>query len=145
MYFEELSIGQSAQSSRTVTQEDINAFAELSGDRNGVHLDAEFAAKTPFKGIIAHGMLSVSFVSAVIGTRLPGPGTIYLDQSMAFLAPVRPGDTVVTTVTVMERREKGRSRGEVVCDTSAKVGDVTVLTGRATLMVPKRDATVAPS
>ncbi len=143
MYFEELRVGQSAESRRTVTQADIVAFADLSGDHNGVHLDPEIAAKTPFKGIIAHGMLSVSFISAIIGTRLPGEGTIYLGQSLAFLAPVRPGDTVVTTVTIKETREKGRSRGEVVCDTSAKVGDITVLTGEATVMVPKRTVTVS--
>ena len=89
MYFEELNIGQSAESSRTVTQEDIVAFAALSGDRNAVHLDPDFAAKTPFKGVIAHGMLSASYISAILGTRLPGEGTIYLGQNLSFLAPVR--------------------------------------------------------
>ena len=143
MFFEELSIGQSAQSSRTVTQNDINSFAELSGDHNGVHLDSDFAANTPFKGIIAHGMLSVSFISGILGMHLPGPGTIYLGQNVVFLAPVRPGDTVVTTVVITDLREKGRSRGEVVCDTSAKVGDVTVLTGAATVMVPRRNVVAA--
>ena len=145
MYFEELNIGQSAESSRTVTQEDIVAFAALSGDRNAVHLDPDFAAKTPFKGVIAHGMLSASYISAILGTRLPGEGTIYLGQNLSFLAPVRPGDVVVTTVTIKETREKGRSRGEVVCQTTAKVGDVTVLTGEATVMVPKRNVTAPAS
>ncbi len=138
MYFEELSIGQSAESSRTVTQEDIIAYAALSGDENPVHLDAQFAAQTPFKGVIAHGMLSASFISAILGTRLPGEGTIYLGQSVAFLAPVRPGDVVVTTVTIKELRDKGRSRGEVICLTTARVGEVMVINGEATVMIPKR-------
>lgn len=138
MYLEDLAIGQSAESQRTVMQEDITAFADISGDHNAVHLDHEFAATTPFKGIIAHGMLSASFISAILGTRLPGAGTIYLGQSLNFLAPVRPGDVVTTKVTVTSKREKGRTRGEVVCATTASVGEVTVLSGEATVMVPRR-------
>src|SRR5690242_5916335 len=104
MYFEELTIGQSAETVRVISQADIVAFAEVSGDRNAVHLNPEYASKSPFKGVIAHGMLSASFISSVLGTKLPGEGTIYMSQSLRFLAPVRPGDRVVTCVTVKEIR-----------------------------------------
>lgn len=137
MYLEDLAIGQRAETVRLVTQQDIEAFAEVSGDRNAVHLDAEYAAKTSFKGRVAHGMLSASFISGVLGTKLPGGGTIYVSQSLRFLAPVRPGDSVKTCVTVKEIRPTTRSRGEVVCSTIAYVGDVAVIEGEATVLVPK--------
>lgn len=143
MYFEDLSVGLSAESLRTVSQQDIAAFADVSGDRNAVHLDPAFAATTPFKGVIAHGMLSASFISALLGTKLPGAGTIYLGQSLSFLAPVRPGDVVTTTVSIKELRPKGRSRGEAICRTTARVGDVVVIDGEATVMVPRRPAATA--
>jgi 3-hydroxybutyryl-CoA dehydratase len=138
MYFEELEVGQSAEIVRQVTQQDIAVFAEVSGDRNAVHLDPDYAAKSSFKGVVAHGMLSASFISGVLGTRLPGQGTIYISQSLRFLAPVRPGDSVATRVTVKEMRAGARSRGEVICVTTACVGDVTVIEGEATVLVPKR-------
>jgi 3-hydroxybutyryl-CoA dehydratase len=137
MYFEELSVGQSAETIRLVTQQDIHAFAEVSGDRNAVHLDADYAARSTFKGVVAHGMLSASFISGVLGTKLPGEGTIYISQNLRFLAPVRPGDAVATRVTVKEMRPGARSRGEVVCVTTARVGDTTVIEGEATVLVPK--------
>ena len=137
MYFEDLTIGQQAEVVRLVTQQDIDRFADVSGDRNAVHLDEAYAAGTPFKGRVAHGMLSASFISGVLGTQLPGAGTIYVSQSLRFLAPVRPGDTVRTCVTVKEIRETNRSRGEVVCSTTAHVGDVAVIEGEATVLVPK--------
>jgi 3-hydroxybutyryl-CoA dehydratase len=137
MYFEELTVGQSAETVRVVTQDDIVAFAHVSGDRNAVHLDADYAAKSAFKGVIAHGMLSASFISGVLGTKLPGEGTIYTSQSLRFLAPVRPGDTVITRVTVKEIRPTAKSRGEVLCLTTSRVGDVTVIEGEATVLVPK--------
>ena len=137
MYFEELSIGQSAEIIRVVTQDDIAAFAEVSGDRNAVHLDPEYAAKSSFKGVVAHGMLSASFISGVLGTKLPGEGTIYISQNLRFLAPVRPGDAVATRVTVTEMKETPRSRGEVICLTTSRVGDVMVIEGEATVLVPK--------
>jgi 3-hydroxybutyryl-CoA dehydratase len=137
MFFEELTVGQSAETVRVVTQADIVAFAEVSGDCNAVHLNADYAAKSAFKGVIAHGMLSASFISGVLGTKLPGEGTIYTSQSLRFLAPVRPGDTVVTRVTVKEIRPTAKSRGEVVCLTTSCVGDVTVIDGEATVLVPK--------
>jgi len=137
MYFEELAVGQSAETVRVVTHDDIVAFAQVSGDRNAVHLDAEYAARSAFKGVIAHGMLSASFISGVLGTKLPGEGTIYTSQSLRFLAPVRPGDTVVTCVTVKEIRPTAKSRGEVLCLTTSRVGEVIVIEGEATVLVPK--------
>ena len=133
MSIEQLSVGQSAQSEKTVTQADIVAFADISGDHNPVHLDAAFAATTPFKGIIAHGMLSASFISAILGTELPGEGTIYLGQNLKFLAPVRIGDTVRTVVTVKEIVAEKR---RVICQTACYVGDTMVIDGEATLLVP---------
>lgn len=143
MYFEDITLGQTAVSSKTVTQADIVAFADVSGDRNPMHLDQEFASKTPFKGVIAHGMLSAAFISAILGTELPGEGAIYLSQLLKFRFPVRPGDTVVTTVTVKEIREGGKSRGEMVLDTTAKVGDTVVIEGEAVLQVPRRNRLTA--
>ena len=135
MFIEELSPGQCAESSKTVTQADIVAFAEISGDHNPVHLDAAFAATTPFKGLIAHGMLSASFISAILGTQLPGEGTIYLGQNLKFLAPVRPGDAVRTVITVQEIVPEKR---RVVCQTACYVGTTQVIDGTATLLVPSR-------
>jgi 3-hydroxybutyryl-CoA dehydratase len=137
MFFEELSIGQSAEVIRLVTQQDIETFALVSGDRNAVHLDPDYAARSTFKGVVAHGMLSASFISGVLGTQLPGEGTIYVSQNLRFLAPVRPGDAVATRVTVKEMRPGARSRGEVICLTTSRVGEVTVIDGEATVLVPK--------
>lgn len=134
-YFEDLAVGQEASLSNTVNEADIAAFAEVSGDRNPVHLDAEYAATTMFKERIAHGMLSAAYISAVFGMKLPGPGAIYLSQTLAFKAPVKIGDTVVTTVKLVELvPEKKRARFETVCS----VNDKPVLTGEAVLMVPNR-------
>lgn len=133
MSIADLSVGQSAETVKTVTQRDIELFAEVSGDHNPVHLDAAFAAATPFKGIIAHGMLSASFISAILGTTLPGKGTIYLGQNLKFLAPVRPGDAVRTVVTVKEIHAEKR---RVICQTACYVGETRVIDGEATLLVP---------
>ncbi len=100
-----LPIGTTASLSRTVTDADVVLFAGVTGDTNPVHLDAVAAAASRFEGRIAHGMLSAGYISAVIGTRMPGPGTIYLSQSLRFRAPVRIGDTVTATCTVKEARE----------------------------------------
>lgn len=136
-YFEDLSVGQEASLSKTVTEADIVAFAEVSGDKNPVHLDADYAAGTMFKERIAHGMLSAAYISAVFGMKLPGPGAIYMSQSLAFKAPVKIGDTVVTTVKVIETvREKRRAKFETVCSVDGKP----VLTGEALLMVPAKPA-----
>lgn len=133
--FEDLSVGMSAALSRTVTDADVLAFAGVSGDTNPVHLDAEFAASTMFGGRIAHGMLSAGLISAVFGTRLPGPGCIYLSQSLKFRAPVKLGDTVVARATVKElKAEKRRAVFSTVCT----VGETVVLEGEAELLIPAR-------
>ena len=98
--FEELKEGMTAAVSRTVAEADILMFAGVSGDTNPVHMDAEFAASTMFGGRIAHGMLSAAYISTVFGTRLPGPGCIYLSQTLKFKAPVKVGDTVVALVAL---------------------------------------------
>ena len=101
-YFEDLSVGMSASYAKTITETDIVLFAGISGDVNPVHLNQEFASDTMFEGRIAHGMLTASFISTVLGTKLPGPGCIYLRQDLRFLAPVRPGDTVHAQITITE-------------------------------------------
>ncbi len=100
-----LKVGDSAEVSRTITDEDIRAFAELTGDRNPVHLDEEYAAGTRFGRRIAHGMLGASLISALLANELPGSGTVYLSQSLRFVAPVYPGDTVTARVSVSRLRE----------------------------------------
>ncbi|MCK5550414.1 MAG: MaoC family dehydratase [Hyphomicrobiaceae bacterium] len=135
VFFEDLSVGQEASLSNTVSGANIVAFAEISGDRNPVHLDADYAATTMFKERIAHGMLSAAYISAVFGMKLPGPGAIYMSQTLKFKAPVKIGDTVVTTVKVAELMpEKRRARFECVCT----VNDKPVVEGEAMLMVPGR-------
>jgi 3-hydroxybutyryl-CoA dehydratase len=137
VFFEDLSLGQEASLSNTVSEADIVAFAGVSGDRNPVHLDAEYAATTMFKERIAHGMLSAAYISAVFGMKLPGPGAIYISQTLKFKGPVKIGDTVVTTVKVAELvPEKRRARFECVCT----VNDKPVVEGEAMLMVPARPA-----
>ena len=133
--FEDLTVGMTASIGRTVSEADILAFAAVSGDTNPVHLDAEFAASTMFAGRIAHGMLSASYVSTVFGTRLPGPGCIYVSQSLRFKAPVRVGDTVVARVTVTALDpDKRRASFDTVCTVAGKA----VLDGQAVLMMPAR-------
>jgi 3-hydroxybutyryl-CoA dehydratase len=137
VFFEDLSVGQEASLSNTVSEANIVAFAEISGDRNPVHLDADYAATTVFKERIAHGMLSAAYISAVFGMKLPGPGAIYISQTLKFKAPVKIGDTVVTTVKVAELMpEKRRARFECVCT----VNDKPVVEGEAMMMVPARPA-----
>ena len=134
-YFEDLVVGQTATFSKTVTEADIVLFAGVSGDTNPVHLDAEYAAGTMFKSRIAHGMLSAGFISAVFGTKLPGPGAIYVSQSLKFKAPVRIGDTVTARVEVTElAAERKFATFKSQCLVAGKV----VIDGEATLMVPSR-------
>lgn len=136
-YIDEITEGMTAVFSKTVTEADIVLFAGVSGDTNPVHLDEEYAKPTMFKGRIAHGMLTAGFISAVFGTKLPGPGCIYMSQSLKFKAPVRAGDTVVARVTATTvDREKAR----VTFATTCKVKDTVVLEGEAMLMVPRRPA-----
>ena len=133
--FEDLEVGMSAAYGHTVSEADILMFAGVSGDTNPVHLNEEFGAATMFGGRIAHGMLSASYISTVFGTKLPGPGCIYLSQSLRFKAPVRIGDTVVARATVVElNTDKRRARFKTECTVAGKV----VLDGEAEIMVPAR-------
>lgn len=134
MPFPDFLLGQAAEVSRTISAADIEAFAQLTGDDNPVHLDEAFAAQTQFGGRIAHGMLSAGLISAVLGTKLPGPGAIYLGQSLRFMAPVRPGDTITARVEVIELLpEKRRIRLQTTCTNQA---GVTVIHGDAQLLLP---------
>ena len=129
---EDLSVGMSATFSKTITEADIVLFAGVSGDTNAIHVNEEYAATTAFKGRIAHGFLSASVISAAVANRLPGPGAIYMDQRLKFLAPVRPGDTVHATVTV---REVIADRGRVVLHTTCSVKGAVVIDGEALVKV----------
>lgn len=133
-YFEDIFVGQTAVRQNLVTEHMLHTFAEVSGDKNPVHLDAEFAANTVFKERIAHGILAASFISAVNGMDLPGPGGIYISQTLNFKAPVKIGDTVVTTVKVVELLTKRRVRLSTVCT----VNDRVVVDGEAVMMAPSR-------
>lgn len=130
---EELEIGMSRSVGKTIEMEEIEAFAELSTDHNPVHLDEDYAQDTIFGGRIAHGMLTAGLISAVIGEQLPGHGTVYLGQSLKFLAPVRPGDHVEATVTVASIDYAKR---RVTLDCKACVGDTVVLKGEALVLAP---------
>ncbi len=132
---EDLSVGMTAAYEHIVTENDVVQFADISGDHNPVHLDEGFARTTRFKGRIVHGMLSASFLSTTIASRLPGPGTIYPTQNLSFRAPVRIGDRVEARVTVTDIvREKAR----VVLKTVCRVGETVVIDGDALVMVPAR-------
>ncbi len=136
-FIEDLSVGMAAQSERTITGGDIDRFADVTGDVNPIHLDEDYASTTIFKSRIAHGMLTASFISAVIANQLPGPGAIYLSQSLRFKAPVKPGDKVVTRATVTDLKSE-RRRATLTCE--CLVGDTVVLDGEAEVMVPSRAA-----
>ena len=131
--FQDLRPGMSATFAKTITEADIVMFAGVSGDNNAIHINEEFAASTLFKGRIAHGMLSASVISAAIANKLPGPGTVYMSQSLRFRAPVRAGDTVRATVTVKEiMPEKCR----VLLGTDCAVGGQVVIEGEALVALP---------
>ena len=136
LFFEEFEIGaQYVSQGRTVTEADVVAFAGLSGDFNPLHTDATFAGTTPFGERIAHGMLGAALLSTVFGTKLPGPGCIYISQDLRFKAPVRIGDTVVAKVTITEIVADKR-RVKFACE--CRVGDTVVIEGEAALMVSRR-------
>lgn len=134
-FFEDLSVGQSASFGKTITEADILLFAGVSGDTNPVHINAEAAAASMFKERIAHGMLSASLISTVLGTRLPGAGTIYLAQNLKFRAPVKIGETVTATVTVTTLDP---AKKRVTLNTVCTVAGKPVIEGEATVMVPSR-------
>ena len=133
-YFEDLSVGQSAEMSRVVGVQDIEAFAEVSGDLNPVHLDEAYAKTTTFGERIAHGMLSAGYISALLGTRLPGPGCIYLSQSLRFRRPVKIGDLVVARVVV---KTLDAGKGHVTLETLCEVNGKTVIDGEALVIAPR--------
>jgi len=135
LFFEDLSVGMRESYSKEVKSSDVVGFAEISGDRNPIHLSEHFAAKTPFGGRIAHGLYTASLISAVIGTRLPGSGAIYLSQTLKFLAPVRIGDVVNASVEIIELSDKG-NRAKLACQ--CKVGETIVLEGEALVRIPTR-------
>jgi 3-hydroxybutyryl-CoA dehydratase len=137
LYLEDLKVGMSAMFGKTVTEADIVAYAGVSGDTNPIHLHDGFARTTRFGQRIAHGMLSGSFISAVIGTKLPGPGSVYISQTMEFKAPVLIGETItaVATITAIDER-----RRRVTRKTQCLNGDKVVIDGEAQILVPRRDA-----
>ena len=143
-YFEDLSVGQSDEYSRTITESDILIFAGVSGDTNPVHLNHEFASETMFEGCIAHGLLTASYISTVIGTKMPGPGCIYVGQTLKFKGPVKAGDTVsrgacLAVLEAMKMQHEILSEVDgTVTEVFFEVGDKVVLDGEATIMVPAR-------
>ncbi|GAA5157642.1 MaoC/PaaZ C-terminal domain-containing protein [Viridibacterium curvum] len=132
--YDQITVGESATLTRTVTRADVEAFAAISGDRNPAHLDDDYARSTPFGEVIAHGMFSGALISAVLGMQLPGPGTIYLDQSLRFRRPVKVGDTLTVTLTCREKHEKRRVTLD--CEVRNQNGEV-VTTGSATVIAPE--------
>lgn len=135
VFIEDMDVGMSRHLSKVMGEREVEMFAEVSEDRNPLHLDADYAATTMFKERIAHGMLSAGLFSALLGERLPGHGTVYLGQSLKFMAPVKLGDKVDASVTVAEIDAK---RGRVRLDCEAKVGDTVVIRGEATVLAPSR-------
>ena len=132
---EDLEIGMTRHLTKVVTDRDIELFAEVSTDHNPVHMDDAYAQDTIFEGRIAHGMLTAGLISAVIGEQLPGHGTVYMGQSLKFLAPVRPGDTVRAEVEVMDI---DHSKRRVRLDTRCLIDGKPVLKGEATVLAPSR-------
>ena len=139
--FHQMKIGDHASLSRHVGPEDIELFAAVSGDANPAHLDANFAAHGPFGHVVIHGMWTAALISAVLGTRLPGPGTIYLDQQVRFQKPVSPGDTVTAEVEVIELIE-GKNRVRLATTARNQLGEV-VLSGEALVLAPLEQLTLS--
>ncbi len=133
--FEELAVGQSASRTRVITEADVVAFADVCRDHNPVHMDAAYAATTIFKERVAHGMLSAGIMSGLFGEDLPGPGAIYVAQSLKFRAPVKIGDTLVARCEVLN---KIPGKNLVVFKTECRVGGKVVVEGEATLLVASR-------
>ena len=139
-FLEDLAVGMTDTVSKQVTADDIEAFAGVTGDTNPVHLDAAYAETTLFKERIAHGMLTAGYISAVLGTRLPGPGCIYLSQSLKFRAPVKIGDEVTAHVTVTD---VDPAKKRIHLETRCLVGETVVVDGEAILMVQSRPAQIS--
>lgn len=136
-YIEDLKPGMSESFTKTVSERDVTLFGEISGDMNPVHFDEAYARTTIFRGRIAHGVLSLAFLSTVLGMKMPGPGTIFLSQTSRFKAPVRIGDTVTATCTVRELLGEKR---RVIFDCVCKVKDTVVMDGEALVIAPARPA-----
>jgi len=145
IYIEDMEIGLSRELTKTIDDSDIRLYADISTDRNPVHMDDAYAQATIFGGRIAHGMLTAALISAVIGEQLPGHGAVYLSQTLKFLAPVRPGDDVTARLTV---REFDPAKRRVTLDCVCLVGEKAVLTGEALVLAPSKrfdtGATSAP-
>jgi 3-hydroxybutyryl-CoA dehydratase len=141
LFFEDLSVGMAERLEKTIAASDVVGFAQLTGDRNPIHLSEHFAAKTPFGTRVAHGLYTASLISAVLGTRLPGPGAVYISQTLNFRAPVKIGDTVAVVVEVTELiAEKSRARLTCTCS----VGGEVVLDGEALVKVPSQAKSKRP-
>jgi len=141
LFFEDLSVGMAEWLEKTIAASDVVGFAQLTGDRNPIHLSEHFAAKTPFGTRVAHGLYTASLISAVLGTRLPGPGAVYISQTLNFRAPVKIGDTVTVVVEVAELiAEKSRARLTCTCS----VGGEVVLDGEALVKVPSQSKSRRP-
>ncbi|WP_404440338.1 MaoC family dehydratase [Stutzerimonas chloritidismutans] len=134
-----LEVGQTASFEKSVEERDIQLFAAMSGDHNPVHLDAEYAAGTPFKERIAHGMFSGALISAAVACTLPGPGTIYLGQTMKFTRPVKLGDTLTVSLEILEKLPKNRVR---IATRVFNQNDEQVVDGEAEVLAPRREETV---
>jgi len=135
-FYEDLEVGMAASHAKIITDADIMAFAEVSGDYNPLHLDADYASATMFKERIAHGILSAALISAIFGMKMPGPGCIYVSQTLNFRAPVKIGDEVVARAEVQEMIPK---KDRVIFACNCSVGDTTVLEGEAVILVPRRN------
>ena len=134
-YIEDIEVGQKVKFFKTFHQEDVEKFSEISGDNNPVHLDTNYASKTIFKKRVVHGFLTASLISAAIGTKLPGPGSIYLNQSLKFLAPVFPDEEVIVELTIKNiNLEKRR----VIIDTTCICNNKEVLVGEAEILVESK-------
>ena len=132
--YDEIQVGDAAVFEKTITETDVYLYAGITGDFNPAHVNAKKAAESRFKKPIAHGMLVAGLISTVLGTRLPGEGTIYMGQELKFTAPVFFGDTITVTATVVEKLEKGRVRLETVCRNQ---NDEVVTTGTALVLAPR--------
>ncbi len=134
-YIEDIEVGQKVKFFKTFRQEDVEKFSEISGDNNPVHLDVNYASKTIFKKRVVHGFLTASLISAAIGTKLPGPGSIYLNQSLKFLAPVFPDEEVIVELTIKNiNLEKRR----VIIDTTCICNNKKVLVGEAEILIESK-------
>ena len=137
--FEDLSVGMTHQTEHVITEKDIELFAEVSGDRNPLHMDEEFAKQTPFGQRIAHGALTASYISGILGNDLPGPGSIFVGLNMRFRRPVYIGSHVTVKVEVTEMKERGN---RVTLKVSCNVDGKAAISGEAMVMVPSRDETL---